>query len=146
VSRATASAVIRRPIAEVFAVLTDVERTSSWFPGDVREHWTSPPPHGVGSTRHASVRMLGRRSDNDAIVTAFDPPHRAEMRGTTPGMEFVAGLAFKEVDGGTRVDVKVDLPGRGLRRAVMPLFAAWYERQWRRGLATLARTMESGAA
>jgi uncharacterized protein YndB with AHSA1/START domain len=138
--------VIRRPIAEVFAVLTDVEQTQSWFPGDVRERWTSPPPHGVGSTRHATVRMLGRRSDNDAVVTVFEPPHRAGMRGTTQGMEFDARLAFTEVGGGTRVDVDVELPGRGPRRLLMPLFAALYQRQWRRGLATLAHTMRTGEA
>jgi uncharacterized protein YndB with AHSA1/START domain len=143
VSRATASATIRRPIAQVFAVLTDVEQTGRWFPGNVEEHWTSPPPHGVGSTRHAIVRMIGRRSENDAQVTMFEPPHRAAMRGTTPGAEFDARLTFTETDDGTRVEVVIDLPGEGARRLVMPIFAAWYQRQWRRGLATLARHMES---
>ena len=138
----TASATIRRPIADVYAVLTDVEQTGTWFPADVEEHWTSPPPHAVGSTRHAVVRTMGRRSENDAVVTEFEPPHRAAMHGTTPGAEFGARLSFTETDGGTRVEVVVDLPGTGVRRLVMPLFAAWYERQWRRGLATLARRME----
>ncbi len=35
---------IARPIADVFGVLTDVEQTGVWFPGDVEEHWTTPPP------------------------------------------------------------------------------------------------------
>ena len=50
-----AATTIARPIDDVFAVLTDVEQTGRWFPGDVTERWTSPPPHGVGSTRHAVV-------------------------------------------------------------------------------------------
>ena len=143
-TRVSATAAIRRPIAEVFAVLTDVEQTGRWFPGDVEEHWTSSPPHGVGSTRHAIVRSMGRRSENDAVVTAYEPPRLAALRGATTGAEFDATLRFAEADGATRVDVVVDLPARGTMRLVMPVFAAWYGRQWRRGLVTLTRLMESG--
>ena len=135
---------IERPVEDVFAVLTDVENTGRWFPGDVEEHWTSPPPHGVGSTRHAIVRVGGRTSENDAVVTAYDPPRLAALRGTTPGAEFEAELRFSETGDGTRVDVEVDLAARGLRRLVMPVFASWYRRNWRAGLATLARRMEAG--
>ena len=143
-SLVAASATIRRPIAEVFAALTNVELTGRWFPGDVEEHWTTLPPHGVGSTRHAIVRMLGRRSDNDAVVTAFDPPVLASLRGTTPGQRFEATLTFRELDGATRVDVVAELQASGPMRLVMPLFARWYEGQWRRGLAAATRMLESG--
>ena len=74
---------IARPFEDVFAVLTDVEQTGTWFPGDVEEHWTSEPPHGVGSTRHAVVRMFGRRSENDAVTTVYEPPDKAAMQGTS---------------------------------------------------------------
>jgi uncharacterized protein YndB with AHSA1/START domain len=73
VTRVTNRITIDRPIADVFGVITDVEQTGRWFPGDVEEHWTSPEPHGVGSTRHAVVTVLGRRTENDAVVTAYDP-------------------------------------------------------------------------
>jgi len=81
---------INRSIDEVFAVLTNVEKTGAWYPGDVEEHWTSPPPHGVGSTRHAVVKMFGRRIENDAVTTIYEPPNRAAMKGTTPNAPFVA--------------------------------------------------------
>ena len=139
-----ATTTIPRPIDEVYAVLTDVEQTGRWFPGDLEEHWTSPPPHGLGSTRHAIVRMGGRRVENDAVVTVQEPPHRAGMRGTSPSAPFDALLTFAEVPGGTRVDVVIDLRARGATRLVMPLFAAWYGRQWTRGLANLQALMASG--
>jgi uncharacterized protein YndB with AHSA1/START domain len=144
VSKASATAAIRRPITDVFAVLTDVEQTGRWFPGDVEERWTSDPPHGVGATRHAVVRALGRTTENDAVVTAFVPPTLAAMRGTTPGAGFDATLTFSEANGLTRVNVIVDLRASGAMRVVMPAFARWYEGQWRRGLVTLTRLMESG--
>jgi len=79
-SSVTSRITIGRPIEDVFAILTDVEKTGLWYPVDVEEHWTSPPPLGVGSTRHAVVRMGGRRSENDAVVTEYDPPSGRRLR------------------------------------------------------------------
>ena len=134
---------IRRAIQDVFAVLTDVERTAAWFPGDVQEHWTSPPPHGVGSTRHAVVRMWGRTVENDATVIAYDPPFRAVIAGTTPNAPFVATLVFTDEGGATGVEVTTELTLAGAARIAEPLVAAWYGRMWARGLETLKRLMES---
>ena len=141
----TSSIVINRPIEDVFAVLTDVEQTGKWFPGDVQEHWTSPPPRGVGATRHAVVNMFGRRTENDAITTEYDPPHRAAIEGTTPNAPFAAVLTFAPEGGGTRVVVTTDFRLRGAMRVMGPLITAVYGRGWSRGLANLKGLMESGA-
>ncbi|MEO8229362.1 MAG: SRPBCC family protein [Chloroflexota bacterium] len=145
VARTTSSITIRRPIEDVFAVLTDVEKTAAWFPGDVEEHWTSRPPHGVGSTRHAVVNMFGRRTENDAVTTVYEPPHRAELRGTSPNAPFLATLVFAPDGQGTRVEVTTTLEGGGAMRLVGPVFMILYGRAWARGLARLKAMMESGA-
>ena len=144
-SSVTNRSTIRRPIDEVFAVITDVEKTGTWFPGDVEEHWTSPPPHGLGSTRHAVVTMLGRRQENDAVTTEFEPPHRAAMRGTTPNAPFTVTLSFSTIPEGTRVDVVSEIALTGAARLFGPLVAAVYGRMWSRGLSRLKQLMESGA-
>ncbi len=135
---------IRRPIDDVFAILTDVDKTGIWHPWDVQEQWTSPPPHGVGSTRHAVVQMRGRRSENDAVVTEYDPPFRAVLTGTSPNAPFVATLVFSREGTATRVEVTTAFVLRGAARIAGPFFAAWYGRAWARGLETLKRLMESG--
>lgn len=140
----TSAITIGRPIEDVFTVLTDVENTARWWPGDVEEHWTSPPPHGVGSTRHAVVRMFGRRVENDAVTTDYDPPHRAVMAGTSSNAPFVATLDFARDGTDTRVSVRTEIRLDGLVSPVGWLFARWYGRQWRRGLANLKRMMEAG--
>lgn len=144
-SSVRASVTIGRPIETVFAVLTDVELSSRWFPWNIEEHWTSPPPHGVGSTRRAVVKMLGIRTENDAEVIEYKPPHRAVMRGTSPRASFTATLTFARKGTSTRVEVHLELPFRGPMRLVGPLFAALYRRAWRRGLANLKQLMETGA-
>ena len=141
----SSSIVINRRIEDVFAVLTDVEQTGKWFPGDVEEHWTSPPPHGVGATRHAVVNMFGRRTENDAITTVYEPPHRAGMAGTTPNAPFDAILTFAPEAGGTRVVVTTTFTLRGAMRILGPVVTGVYGRGWSRGLANLKGLMESGA-
>ena len=141
---ATNRITIARPIDDVFAVLTDVEKSGLWFPGDVEERWTSPPPRGVGSTRHAVVRMGRRQTENDAVVTEYDPPNRAEMKGIGAGARFVATMSFARVGAGTQVTVTTQFLFQGLMRVIGPPFAAWYARSWNRGLRTLKQMMELG--
>lgn len=68
-SRVTSSITINRSIEDVFAVLTNVENTGKWYPGNVQEWWTSPPPHGVGSTRRARVKVGPFTIENEAVAT-----------------------------------------------------------------------------
>ncbi len=141
----TSRIAINRSIEDVFAILTDVENTGKWFPGNVEEHWTSLPPHGVGSTRHAVVTVLGRRTENDAVVTEYESPHRAAMKGTSTNAPFLATILFAPDGGGTRVEVTSVITLGGAMRIFGPLVAALYGRSWARGLANLKRMMESGA-
>jgi uncharacterized protein YndB with AHSA1/START domain len=141
---ATHTVVIRRPIHEVFAVLTDVTLTGRWYPADVEEWWVTPPPHGVGSVRRARVRFLGRATENDAVVTVYDPPRHAALKGRSASAPFEATLAFEPAEGGTRGDVETTFQLSGPMRFIGPLFIGSYERGWDRGLANLKRMMEAG--
>jgi uncharacterized protein YndB with AHSA1/START domain len=144
VPEARSSITIRRPIEDVFAVLTDVTKTGRWFPIRVEERWTSPAPYGVGSTRRATTWMLGRRVENDAVATAYEPPRRAAMRGLSRIAPFEATLAFAPVEGGTQVDVRTAILVGGIGRPIGAFFTRWYGRQWDRGLVNLKRLMEAG--
>ena len=144
VGSVTNTITIARPIEEVFAVLTDVEKTGRWFPGEVVEHWVTPPPHGVGSRRRAVVRMFGRRTENEAEAIEYDPPRRAALRGTSPNAPFVVTLDFLPVAGGTRVDVASRIDLSGPARIASPILTWLYGRGWSRGLANLKRMMETG--
>ncbi len=138
------TAEILRPIEDVFAVLTDVTLTGRWYPARVQERWTTPPPHGIGSVRRARVMLLGRASENDAVVTAYEPPRLAAMRGLSSSAPFDITLTFEPVEAGTRVDVDSTFHLRGMMRLIGPLFVGPYERGWDRGLANLKRMMEGG--
>ena len=78
-AKAEVSVTIDRPLEDVFAVLTDVEKSATWSAPTVEEHWTTPGPVGVGSRRHAVTRYLGRRAENDAEVSEFEPNRKWTM-------------------------------------------------------------------
>ena len=143
-SQISSSIVINRPIEDVFAVLTNVENTGKWFPGDVKEWWTSPPPHGVGSTRRARVKMGLMTTENDAVATVYEPPHRAGLKGTSKNAPFEAMLTFEPVDGGTRVESNIELFMRGPAKLFGGMFTRWYGKSWDQGLVNLKRMMEAG--
>jgi uncharacterized protein YndB with AHSA1/START domain len=138
------SITINRPIEDVFAVLTNVENTEKWFPGNVKEWWTSPAPHGVGSTRRARVKMGQRTTQNDAVTTVYEPPHRAGIKGTSKNAPFDAMLTFEQVGDGTEVDVQIEMFLHGPVRLFGGPFARWYGDSWDKGLVNLKRMMESG--
>jgi uncharacterized protein YndB with AHSA1/START domain len=135
---------IKRPIEEVFAVLTDVTLTGRWYPAKVEEWWTTPPPHGVGSVRRARVLVMGHGVENDAVVTTYEPPRLAALKGLSSTAPFEAKLSFEPIDGGTRVDVETVFHLHGVMRLIGPMFVKNYERGWERGLANAKRMMEGG--
>jgi uncharacterized protein YndB with AHSA1/START domain len=135
---------IKGPIEDVFAVLTDVTKTGHWYPADVEEWWMTQPPHGVGSVRRARVKVLGRGVENDAVVTEYEPPRRAAMKGLSARAPFEATLAFEGIEGGTRVEVETVFHLRGVMRLIGPIFVRNYERGWDVGMANLKRMMEAG--
>ena len=94
--------------------------------------------------RLAVVRMLGRRSENDAVVTEYDPPYRAKIAGTSTNSPFIGTLVFGREGEATHVEVTTELVMHGAARIMGPTVAWWYGRAWTRGLETLRRLMESG--
>ena len=83
-------------------------------------------------------------TENDAVVTVFEPPHRAGMKGTSKNAPFEAMLTFESVDGGTRVESNIDLDIRGPAKLFGGMFTRWYGRSWDQGLVNLKRMMEVG--
>jgi uncharacterized protein YndB with AHSA1/START domain len=135
---------VDRPPNEVFAAMTEVGNTPKWSSAAEREWWVTEPPHGVGSIRHAVGSAFGQRFENDATVTAFDPPRHAALRITIDQGAVDVDFRFEPVNGGARVTVTADLRLRGAARLAAPMFARMYRQLWEGDLATFKRMMEAG--
>jgi uncharacterized protein YndB with AHSA1/START domain len=117
------STVIRRPIADVFAYLTDPSKESSWH-SDVREAKPlTNGPTGVGTRTGYAFPGPGRLHRTVGRVTAFDPPRSATiaLESGPMGMRPTVTLRFEQVEGGTRFTRAVDIAPTGVGRLLAPL-------------------------
>ncbi len=136
---------IDRPVEGVFAVLSDVEQTSQWYPNVIEEAWTSEGSVGVGSTRRAVSKSFGVRNENEAKVTVFEPNRMIRMTSTKSQIPFEISIGFEEVPGGTDVSWSVVMSPTDIYRPITrPSFPAFI-RQLRAALENLKAMMESGA-
>lgn len=143
-AKATLSVSIRRPLDDVFEVLSDVTKTPRWSSAAVEEYATTPGPVGVGTRRHAVGRGYGMKTENDAEVTEFEPGRRIALKSLSGPMSFLVEMDFAEIPGGTRVDWAWSFFPRGPLKVGGPLIAAIFRRQFAKDLATLKAMMESG--
>jgi uncharacterized protein YndB with AHSA1/START domain len=74
--------VIRRPTAEVFGFLADLENLPRWNYAIVETHKISQGPVGVG-TIYQQVRSVPSRSEERFEVTAYNPPRHLEIRANS---------------------------------------------------------------
>jgi uncharacterized protein YndB with AHSA1/START domain len=142
--RAEVSTTIKRPVEEVFAVMSDASRNAEWISGAGETTKTSDGPIGVGTTWHGVGKFLGRRIETDIVYTEFEPNRRTTFEITRP---FPATMVFtfEAVADGTRVDQVVDSEPGGFFKLAGPLLVPAANRQFKNDLDNLRDLMEGGA-
>ena len=114
---------IRRPIEDVFAFLSDFENVPKWNYAIVETRKVSEGAVGVGTIYH-QVRSVPSRSEERFEVTAYNPPRHLEIRGQLGPFPSCLSYALDAIAEGTRVTNSVELelrgPGRLLGRVAVP--------------------------
>jgi uncharacterized protein YndB with AHSA1/START domain len=144
-STAALTVTIKRPVEDVFAVLTHLENAPKWSRA-LEETLTTPGPMGIGTRRRAVVPMFaGRTTVNEMELTAFEPDRRLAMRSIS-GFPFEVRISIdlNPVGDGTRLDWLVSFEPGGLLRPTAPLLAAVYRRAFAKDLENLRAMMETG--
>jgi uncharacterized membrane protein len=105
---------IGRPPAEVFALLTDLDRLPEWATIVVGTRDVSEFPLREGCTFRQTLRVLGREVESDWRVTELEVPRRVAYEAAAPGG---GTLTMRQTvvsgDGNSRVELELDyeLPG-----------------------------------
>ena len=135
--------VINRPVEEVFAFVTDFEKTPQWRPAVLELKVTSEGPVGVGTTYREMSRFMGRRRETAAEVTEFEPNEKFAVKVTgTPIGAIQATFTFTTVEGGTRLDTAGQAAPDGLFKLLQPLIRAATVKQMNTDNANLKRLLE----
>jgi len=145
VVRAEESIFVERPIEEVFAYLTDLERVPEWQTNVLFLQLQSPGRLRAGARLVELRKFLGRQVESIVEVTAYEPPHRYTIKVQSGPIPFEISNVLSESGGGTRIDALVEgEPGRFFALVEWRVVKA-VERELWNSLATLKDILESRA-
>jgi uncharacterized protein YndB with AHSA1/START domain len=137
--------IIRRPVDEVFAYVTDVANFPRWAGAVVVEsRQTSAGPLREGSTFVQVNRFLMLRFESQFTVKVYRPPHEFIYQTTAGLFQFRGHYTFAPVDGGTRFLSRDRAVPGGLLKLFAPLLRGISQRQVEGNLARLKRVLEAG--
>ena len=139
------SIIINRPIEEVFDVATCHERCVVWRGPIVGAQKTSDGPAGVGTRYRHTLAFLGQTVEAEPVITAWEPPHRAEFENRKGPAAYKSAFVLEPVAEGTKLTTGIQLEISGIFRHIPNVFVkqAAY-RQHKADLQSLKELMESG--
>ena len=126
------SIIIKRPIEEVFAFVSDLKNGPQWQTGLFEVRQITKDPIGLGS-QFASVRkFLGRKLEADVEIVTYEPNHKLVIKSPSATVPFEESFLFETVADGTKVTTQVELHPSGFMGLAEPMI-----------LGSLKREMES---
>ncbi len=132
--RLTNSVIIERPLSEVFAAWSELERIPDWYEGSIERRKTSEGPVGVGTTYHAVDKVPpGRRIEGTLTVTRYEPDRLIEATLSEP-YNSTWQATFEDVSGSTLMTMHVEADPDGVPRLLAPLVLSWANKVQQRGL------------
>lgn len=136
---------IARPVEDVFAVLSDVEKVARWSSNTIEETLLTPGPLRKGSRRRAVIRgFAGRTMENEAEMIEFEPNRRMVVKVLNAPVPAQIVIEFTPVDGGTRLDWTGIVSPRGVLAPTAGLIARFYRMAFEKDLRNLKAMMDSG--
>jgi dehydrogenase/reductase SDR family member 12 len=125
---------VDRPLDEVFGFVGDFANAERWDPGVASSRAVTEGPVRVGSRYELTVLFNGRQLPMTYEVTAYDPPHRVELRGAGSTVKAVDDILFEATATGTRIYYTADLRLKGVLRPVELLIRSRFEETGRRAM------------
>jgi hypothetical protein len=126
----------------VFAVIADYSKGPTWQRNMTSARWTSPEPHGVGSTFEQTAHFMGRDMTAGYEVTEHDAPRVTAIRSTSGPFSIVVRRVVERHNGGTRVtETDTGGPG-GIARLLSPLMKLMMRRTIARDYRALKEQLE----
>jgi len=122
-ARFEGTAVVDRPIEEVFAFLADGENDPKFSPRVLEIKKTTDGPSGVGTVYASTVKDAGMKTQREFKLTEFDAPTRIRWTELSKNMITVpeGGYDLAPEGEGTRLTVHNEFEGHGFGKVILPL-------------------------
>lgn len=117
------SALIQRPIEEVFAFLADGANDPKFSPRVVAIEKRTDGPVGVGTVYASTVKDAGMKTEREFELTEFDEPNRIRWTERSRNMITVPAGGYDLVaeGGATKLTVHNTFEGHGFGKLILPL-------------------------
>ena len=117
------TALIDRPIEDVFAFLADGENDPKFSPRVLEIAKTTDGPPGVGTIYKSTVKDAGMKTKRTFELTEFEPPTRIRWAERSKNLVSApeGGYDLSPEGTGTRVTVYNVLEGHGFGKLIAPL-------------------------
>ena len=137
--------VIARPVDEVFAVLTDLERMPLWVPGMTEASVTSDGPLEAGSALLYRGAFLGRGLEMPFVCTSLTENKYFGTRTTGGPFYLETDAVLEPAAGGTRVTTAYRGESRGFFKLAEPLVVRLSKKHWETAAENLRTLMDDHA-
>lgn len=139
------STTIKRPVEDVFAVISNVENGPRWSSAALEAEQTSPGPIGVGTTARVVGKFLGKRIESESEITEFESNRKYTFQSKSGPFPIKGSVTLEQIEGGTRVSTTVEVEPGGFFKLAEPLVISMGKRQFQSDLDTLKDLMEANA-
>jgi uncharacterized membrane protein len=135
---------IERPVSDVFAYVTDIDKLPEWQTTTVSVTADPEGPLHRG-TRLREVRRtpFGGTVESLVEVAELEPDRVFALKILEGPLPIDGHHTFADHDGGTRIELAVEGQPRGALRLAQPMLRPVLRRQFRRYYAELKRQLES---
>ena len=137
------SILIKSPVEQVFAYVTDVANLTRWVADMVEAEQTSQGPMGTGTTFKGANKIVGKRMPWTSRVTQYEINKKWGATSTSDSTVIDEIISFDSADVGTKLTAKYDIRLGGFLKLVSPFMANSMRSQTRNNLATLKKLLET---
>ena len=113
-AKASVSREVGAPVAEVFALFTDIEHAAERVSGIKKIEIMSTGPFNLGFRWCETRELLGRLDDAEMEITSFERDHSYTVTHHKAGVRIDTAFTFEPVPVGTKVSVEFELNSQGL--------------------------------
>ena len=136
------SVMINKPVAEVFAFVTNEENTTKWQ-GGVESSQVEGPSNQVGS-RYTEVRkFMGREMKTTLELTAFEPNAKWGAKVVKGPVPYEVVSLFETAGGGTKVTTRVEGEPTGFFKVAEGMVRSQLEKSLEEDFQRLKALLES---
>ena len=139
-STASLTQTIARPVADVFAIITDITTFPDWNPTTVSAVKITDGPIGEGTRYRMAIRGF---SEQELELQEFEDQRHVRL---VPFSKMVGGghrFALRSQGGGTRIDHELVMELKGVYRVMQPFLGPLSRKNLNETATALKRYLES---